>query len=160
MLTLNLEAFILVVMFNFAVILKLARRDADGSQSANPHLCQSILKQFILRSQNHVNLHSINPLPYTFAFALASAYEFPVLKFVGTQTSNALALPEGLTFLPQLPRFRRASETYQHPSLPLPEVPANQNQNQTGWQITHSPFRTRNLHPFLSLSFRDPTKPT
>jgi hypothetical protein len=122
---------------------------------------KAILKQFILHSQNHVNLHSIKSLLITFAFALASAYECPVLKFVGTQTTNALALPEGLTFLPQLPRFRRTSEIYQHPSLPLPEVPANQNQNQTGWQITHT-LSLSNPQPHLSslpFSFGHPTKP-
>ena len=33
-------------MCNCAVILKLARGDADRSQSANPHLCQSILSLY------------------------------------------------------------------------------------------------------------------
>jgi len=88
-------------------------------------------------------------LTFTFAFALASAYEFPVLKFVGTQESNALALPEGLKFLPQLPRFRLRNK-----------VSANQNLNQTGWQITHT-LSLSNPQPHLSplpFSFGHPTK--
>jgi hypothetical protein len=117
------------------------------------------VKQFSSNSsycQNHVKLHSINSLPSTFAFALASAYEC-------RRNSNIQRFGPtwGLTFLPQLPRFRRTSEIYQHPSLPLPEVPANQNQNQTGWQITHT-LSLSNPQPHLSslpFSFGHPTKP-
>jgi hypothetical protein len=117
-------------------------------------VCQAILKQFILHCQNHVNLHSINSLPSTFAFALASAYEFPVLKFVGTQTTNALALLGGWRFF----RSFHASAAPQkhtsiHPSLSLKCLPTKTKTKPDGRSHTLSPFQTRNrtFHHFLSL---------